>query len=217
MAAFWDIAPCSLEVDRRFRNATCACHQGDYGDKHTTETSVYFNETTRRYIQEGCHFHTRRRENLKSHNFRSTAMFTHDSPSLVPTLSQMNPIHVYPPTLFTSNSLLLSWNLRPGLLSGSVNLNCVHTYRIFHACYMPHPSHAPWSPAQGTKKIQTEVPPGPDVVMAQTGTGKKKCVSRTIIASCYHYLQGTCLVGTRTTPDIWECWRPSIDQDIKVL
>jgi hypothetical protein len=32
----------------------------------TYETSVYFNETTQRYILEGCH-HTRRRENLKSH------------------------------------------------------------------------------------------------------------------------------------------------------
>jgi hypothetical protein len=32
-----------------------------------SETSVYFNETTRRYIPDGCHLHTRRRENLKSH------------------------------------------------------------------------------------------------------------------------------------------------------
>jgi hypothetical protein len=32
-----------------------------------SETSVYFNETTRRYIPEGHHLHTRRRENLKSH------------------------------------------------------------------------------------------------------------------------------------------------------
>jgi hypothetical protein len=30
-----------------------------------SETSVYFNETTRRYIPEGCHLHTSRRENLK--------------------------------------------------------------------------------------------------------------------------------------------------------
>jgi hypothetical protein len=33
----------------------------------TSETSVYFNETTRRYIPEGYNPHTRRRENLKSH------------------------------------------------------------------------------------------------------------------------------------------------------
>jgi hypothetical protein len=33
----------------------------------TSETSVYFNETTRRYIPEGCHLHTRRRKNLKFH------------------------------------------------------------------------------------------------------------------------------------------------------
>jgi hypothetical protein len=31
------------------------------------ETSVYFHETTRRYIPEICHLHIRRRENLKSH------------------------------------------------------------------------------------------------------------------------------------------------------
>jgi hypothetical protein len=33
----------------------------------TSETSVYSNETTWRYIPEGSHLHTRRRENLKSH------------------------------------------------------------------------------------------------------------------------------------------------------
>jgi hypothetical protein len=32
----------------------------------TSETSIYFNETTRRYIPESCHLHTRRRANLKS-------------------------------------------------------------------------------------------------------------------------------------------------------
>jgi hypothetical protein len=32
----------------------------------TSETSVYFHETLRRYIPECCHLHTRRRENLKS-------------------------------------------------------------------------------------------------------------------------------------------------------
>jgi hypothetical protein len=33
----------------------------------TFETSVYFNEIARRSIREGCHLHTRRHENLKSH------------------------------------------------------------------------------------------------------------------------------------------------------
>jgi hypothetical protein len=32
---------------------------------HTSETSVYFSDTTRRYIPEGC-LYARRRENLKS-------------------------------------------------------------------------------------------------------------------------------------------------------
>jgi hypothetical protein len=35
----------------------------------TSETSVYPNETTRRYMPEGSNLHTRRRENLKSDNF----------------------------------------------------------------------------------------------------------------------------------------------------
>jgi hypothetical protein len=34
----------------------------------TSEMSVYFDETTRRYIPEGCHLLTRLRENLKSHH-----------------------------------------------------------------------------------------------------------------------------------------------------
>jgi hypothetical protein len=33
----------------------------------TSETSVYFNETARRYIPESCHLYTYRREDLKSH------------------------------------------------------------------------------------------------------------------------------------------------------
>jgi hypothetical protein len=41
----------------------------------TSETSDYFNETTHRYIPEGCHLHTRRRESLKSHIFHLTLQF----------------------------------------------------------------------------------------------------------------------------------------------
>jgi hypothetical protein len=33
---------------------------------HVSETPIYFNETTRCYISEGCHLHTLHRENLKS-------------------------------------------------------------------------------------------------------------------------------------------------------
>jgi hypothetical protein len=41
----------------------------DGGSMHISETSVYFHETARHYIPEGCHLHTRRRDNLKSHLF----------------------------------------------------------------------------------------------------------------------------------------------------
>jgi hypothetical protein len=60
MTAFWDVVPCSLKADRRFivlmMEAEC-----------TSETSIYFHETTRRYIPESRHFHTRRRDSLKFH------------------------------------------------------------------------------------------------------------------------------------------------------
>jgi hypothetical protein len=37
---------------------------------HTSETSAYFSEATRRYIPEDYHLHVRRRENLKSHSHK---------------------------------------------------------------------------------------------------------------------------------------------------
>jgi hypothetical protein len=49
MTFFWDVAPCSLvDIDRHFRGAYCLYHQGDA-------------------LPEDSHFHTCRRENLKSH------------------------------------------------------------------------------------------------------------------------------------------------------
>jgi hypothetical protein len=41
-------------------------HRPDDEAACTSETSVYFNETTGSYIPQSCHLHTRRRENLKS-------------------------------------------------------------------------------------------------------------------------------------------------------
>jgi hypothetical protein len=74
MRAFWDIAPCSLvEIDRSFRGVYCLYRQCDevitamMQAVRASETSVYSNETTRRYVHEGSHLHTRRLENLKSH------------------------------------------------------------------------------------------------------------------------------------------------------
>jgi hypothetical protein len=68
MTALWDIAPCSLvELYRRFVGVNCLHHQGALAMEaaRTSETLVYFKETTRRYISEGCHFYTHSRENLK--------------------------------------------------------------------------------------------------------------------------------------------------------
>jgi hypothetical protein len=60
ITVFWDVAPCSMvEVYRRFTGVYCLHHQGD-------ETSVYLYQTTRRNIPEDS-LHTRRHENMKSH------------------------------------------------------------------------------------------------------------------------------------------------------
>jgi hypothetical protein len=82
---FWNTAPCSLiEVDRRFIGEYCFNHQVLFialmmEAVGTSETFVYF-ETTRRYIPEGYHLRTHRRDNLKSYAIlvisrRSAALF----------------------------------------------------------------------------------------------------------------------------------------------
>jgi hypothetical protein len=79
MSVFWVVAPCTLiNTDRRFRAAYCSiivvtlplvmeavC---------TSETSVSFNETPRRYIPEYSQLHTRRRENVKSRCIQSVQL-----------------------------------------------------------------------------------------------------------------------------------------------
>jgi cell division protein FtsL len=61
MTAFWDIALYSLVKAERLlialmMEAIC-----------TSETSVYFKHTTRRYISEGYNLHISHHDNLKSH------------------------------------------------------------------------------------------------------------------------------------------------------
>jgi hypothetical protein len=92
---FWDVLPCKIIVDRRFRGAYCIHHHGVISQKTaiflvhilqtsslmmeavgTSETSVdnYF---TQQYIPEdNSEHHTRRRENLKSHMYERLSMFS---------------------------------------------------------------------------------------------------------------------------------------------
>jgi hypothetical protein len=64
MAVFWVVAPCILvEVYRRFSLLIALMTEAE----STSETSVNFYQTTRRYNPEDSHLHTRRRENLKSY------------------------------------------------------------------------------------------------------------------------------------------------------
>jgi hypothetical protein len=48
-----------------------------------SETSVYFNETTWRYVQEGCRLQTLRCENLKSHLAKSGTLYQLNNSSMV--------------------------------------------------------------------------------------------------------------------------------------
>jgi hypothetical protein len=73
ITAFWDIALCSLvEADRHFKDAYRAIALMIEAVR-AYETYVYF-ATTRRYIPDDCHLHTRRRKNLKSQpNYMSSS------------------------------------------------------------------------------------------------------------------------------------------------
>jgi hypothetical protein len=67
--AFWDIAQCSLvQVDRCFRGTYCLIRAIVLMIEavRASETSVNFYKSTLHNIPEGCHLHTRRRNNLKS-------------------------------------------------------------------------------------------------------------------------------------------------------
>jgi hypothetical protein len=62
-----DVAPCNhVEVDGRFRGVYSIIRAMTEAVR-TSEKSVNFNVTTRRYIPEDSKLHTRRREKLKSH------------------------------------------------------------------------------------------------------------------------------------------------------
>jgi hypothetical protein len=69
MAVFWLALLCGLvEVYGRFKGTCCCLHHGDAVMMEaaiTSETSLNFYQTTRRYNPEDSHLHTRRRENLK--------------------------------------------------------------------------------------------------------------------------------------------------------
>jgi hypothetical protein len=75
MTVFWHVAKCSLvEIRRHFRGTHCLHHQGEEcllmtEEISTSETSVYFYQSTRSSILEESQFHTR--ENLKSHQLKN--------------------------------------------------------------------------------------------------------------------------------------------------
>jgi hypothetical protein len=62
MAVFWVVAPCSVVEFTDVSEVLLPSLSGS-----TSETSVNFYQTTRRFNPEDSYLHTRRRENLKSH------------------------------------------------------------------------------------------------------------------------------------------------------
>jgi hypothetical protein len=67
MTTLWDTAPsCLIEVNWRTASITKVIALMMEAVS-TSELSVYFHETTRHYITEGCHLHIRHLENLTSH------------------------------------------------------------------------------------------------------------------------------------------------------
>jgi hypothetical protein len=79
VTAFWDIAPCSpVAVNQRFGGVYCLHNQVALMMEavNTSERSVNLYGTTRRNIPEGCHLHSRCRENLKSHISRTIYKIT---------------------------------------------------------------------------------------------------------------------------------------------
>jgi len=63
----------------------------------TSETSAYFNETTRHYIPEGYNIQTRCNENMKSHE---VALSPSQKPTLQFILNHTNPVHTLTTYLF---------------------------------------------------------------------------------------------------------------------
>jgi hypothetical protein len=72
---FWDVAPCSLvEIYRLLEVLAASIFRAIALMMEAVsifETSVNFYQITRRNIPEDSNLHTRRRENLKSHQFNS--------------------------------------------------------------------------------------------------------------------------------------------------
>jgi hypothetical protein len=72
----------------------------------------------------------------------------HNSPPLVPILSQMNPVHTNSPcfpkihskSIFPSTPRSSDWLLHFRFSNQNVACNS----HLSHTCYMPHPSHPPW-------------------------------------------------------------------------
>jgi hypothetical protein len=76
MAVSWDIESCCLiAINRRFRGAYCLNHQvmnevitQMMEAVSSSETGINIYQTASCQTPEDCHFHTRHRDNLKSHN-----------------------------------------------------------------------------------------------------------------------------------------------------
>jgi hypothetical protein len=90
----------------------------------------------------------------------------HNSPPLVPNLSQMNPMQTFPPYFLKihSNTILHLRLDRPSggfLLPGLPDQNFVCISNLYRACNIPSPSHPPWIDRTNHIRsgVQTNFPP----------------------------------------------------------
>jgi hypothetical protein len=123
MTVFWDIALCNLiKVDRRFKGAYCHHHQSNKKAVYwffacgflitlmmdaasTSETSIYFNETTYHYIPEAVIVHMFSAHNRNMSGISRDFMLANIHPTASNWISMQHFILVYTNIIVNSQTL----------------------------------------------------------------------------------------------------------------
>jgi hypothetical protein len=136
---FWDILPCKMIVDRRFRGTYCLHHHSSLMMEavRTSETSLN-NHFTRQYIPEdSSEHHTRRRESLKSH---ITVIHSNPAGMAVSFCSEQFLKCICLLLPITHIIKCLQW---PYLVYRFVSFLCSHNFLLSHHLPLRLPTHLP--------------------------------------------------------------------------